>query len=50
MQISGKNPTSATPAGWAFAIWGLIFTGQAAALVYLLIRNDETLLVRLLRL
>lgn len=39
VQISDARPTPITPDGWAFSIWGIIFTGQAAAIIYLLIRR-----------
>lgn len=32
--ISSDFPTPLTPAGWAFSIWGIIFTLQGAATIY----------------
>ena len=46
VQISDQRPTPITPEGWTFSIWGLIFVGQAAALIYLLIRRSTSDTVR----
>lgn len=46
MQISDERPTPITPDGWAFSIWGIIFTAQAAALIYLLVRRSPPDTVR----
>ena len=42
VQISNKHFTAVTPDGYAFSIWGLIWFTQCAAVIWLLIRNDET--------
>ena len=42
VQISDQNLTPLTPANWAFGIWGIIFTGQLVAVIYLLIQSDES--------
>lgn len=39
--ISAKFPTAITPAGFAFSIWGVIYTLVAIAIVLLLLRNRE---------
>eukprot|EP00892_Ulva_mutabilis_P010349 jgi/Ulvmu1/7687/UM038_0119.1 len=41
-EISNQRPTPITPEGWTFSIWGIIFSGQAAALIYLLIRRRSS--------
>ena len=33
-EISSRYPTLVTPAGWAFSIWGLIFLGEGASVVW----------------
>lgn len=33
-EISARYPTLVTPAGWAFSIWGLIFLGEGASVVW----------------
>ena len=34
-EISEQHKSLATPAGWAFAIWGIIYTGELVAVVYM---------------
>lgn len=36
-EVSGKWPVPITPAGWAFSIWGLIFSLQGVGAVYTLL-------------
>ena len=39
-EISDKYPTVITPAGWAFSIWGLIYTGLIAFSTYQLLPSQ----------
>lgn len=34
-EISDKHKSLATPAGWAFAIWGIIYTSELLAVLYM---------------
>ncbi|GIL62699.1 hypothetical protein Vafri_16875 [Volvox africanus] len=38
-EVSAKFPTPLTPAGWAFAIWGLIFALEGLGVVYQIMNN-----------
>ncbi|GLI62202.1 hypothetical protein VaNZ11_004793 [Volvox africanus] len=38
-EVSAKFPTPLTPAGWAFAIWGLIFALEGLGIVYQIMNN-----------
>jgi len=45
--LSAKYQTLVTPSGWAFSIWGLIFTGEATAIFALMLpRYRASLTVR----
>ena len=40
-EISALHPTLVTPAGWAFAIWGPIFIGEAANALWQCFAPDD---------
>ena len=46
VQVSDKYPTPLTPPGWAFSIWGLIFTSQAVMVALWAVHPGSTKHVR----
>ena len=46
-EVSALFPTSITPSGWAFSIWGIVFMGQLLACVYVFVPSrTENSMVR----
>ncbi len=41
-QMSARHPTLLTPAGWAFSIWGLIFTGLVLYAIWQALPRQRT--------